>query len=171
MNAKEFNGCLKLIKDGNCRGIEQIYNNYYEKLLLTVNLEIDNRYVAEDIVSNVFTSIFCNAANYKYIRRPNAWMYKIAKFAIINYKKVNKKYVFTEAIDEKFMLKDRNINFKIVVKQTLEQLPKRQQDVVLLHFIYGLKIWETAKSLKISVSTVNREIIGLRKKLKFLLNY
>ncbi len=169
MNAKEFNKCIRLIKAGNNQGIERIYNCYYEKLKLTIDLEVKNKDITEDIASNVIISIFSNAQNYKYIKKPNAWMYKATKFAIINYKKIIKKYVFTELIDDVYPTKDNDINFKILVKQTIEQLPQRQKEIVLIHYIYGSNIRETAKIIGLSVSTVNREIIVLKDKLKFLL--
>lgn len=154
MNAKEFNKCIRLIKAGNNQGIERIYNCYYEKLKLTIDLEVKNKDITEDIASNVIINIFSNAQNYKYIKKPNAWMYKATKFAIINYKKIIKKYVFTELIDEVYPTKDKDITFKILVKQAIEQLPQRQKEIVLIHYIYGSNIRETAKIIGLSLSTV-----------------
>lgn len=155
-----------MIAVGNKRGMEDIYKYYYEKLLLTVGLEIKNRENTEDIVSGVLISIFKNAANYGYIKNASAWMYNAAKFAIMNFKKRNEKYVYEDFIDEGYSAKDLKIDFKVDFKRFLETLPEREREVVLLHYIYGFKIPETAKYLKVSVSTVNRDIVLLKEKMK-----
>ena len=49
MPPKEFNDCLTRIKNGDNRGLEPIYINYYEKLVLTANCELHDRGIAEEV--------------------------------------------------------------------------------------------------------------------------
>ena len=171
MTSKEFNHCLKLIVEGNRDGIEKIYEHYYSKLVLTVDLDANDRSFAQDVVSNLMLSIFRNASHYSYIKSPDSWMYKAAKFAFINYKKSNKKYVYTEFIDDVYPKVDRKLDLKIEVANALRRLTPRQREIVQLHFVYGMKIRETAKIVGVSISTVNRAIIVVRDKLKYLKDF
>lgn len=149
----------------------KIYNYYFEKLLLTAFSEVKCRNIAEDVASNVLISIFNNAAHYKYIKKPNSWIFQALKFALSNYKKRNEKYVYAEFIDEAYSSKDQNWDMKIEFANTLAKLPIRQQEIIQLHFVYGMTISETAKELEISTSTVKRQINSLREELRIFLNY
>lgn len=171
MTAKDFNRCLRLIAKGNNSGMSEIYNNYYAKLLLTARLEVNSSFIAEDIASNVLLSIFENAANYKTILNPDAWMYKSVIFAIINYKRNNEKYVYSDFIEEQDNFLEEKLNLKIEVYRLLAKLPERQRQIVQLHFVYGLKLIDTARTLKISYSTVCRDIRLLREELKNFKNF
>lgn len=166
MTTKDFNRCLQWIKNGDKRGMTELYNHYYEKLKFTAALEVQNEASAEDIASNVLISIFKNAANYGYIDNPNAYMYRAVVFAAINYKKQNIKYVYTELLDNVYCAYDANVELKVDFMRFLEKIPQRQREIVQLHYVYGFKITETAKFLHVSVSTVNRDLLEIRKELK-----
>lgn len=171
MEAKEFNHCLQLIAKRDKQAMEVLYNNYYDKLLFSARLEDKLKADAEDIVSDVLISIFKNAANYSYIENPDAWMHGSLVFAIINFQKKNKKYVFTEFIDECFSAKAADSDFKIELKSAVEKLTKRQQDIFRFHILFDFEIKDTAKKFAISKSTVNREINKIKEKLAYLINF
>lgn len=171
MTAKDFNRCLRMIKDGDNRGMEIVYKNYYEKLVLTARLAIKDDFWAEEIASNVLLSIFKNASHYGRVSYPNAWIYKAVKFAIGNFIDREERCVFTELIDDVYPSLNRNIDFKMDFKAALEKLSQRQQDVVQLYYIYGLKAKDAAKILGISKSTFNREINFIKNFLKFFKNF
>lgn len=165
MTTKDFNRCLQWIKNGDKRGMEEIYNHYYNKLKFSAALEVNNKANAEDIASNVLISIFKNAANYGYIDNPNAYMYRAVKFAVINFKKQNAKYVYSELLDDVYCSYEEKMDVKVDFMRFLETLPQRQREIVQLNYVYGFKIKETAKILHISVSTVNRDLLALKQEL------
>lgn len=171
MTTKDFNRYLSLIASGDGCGMEEIYNCFHDKLKFTAFLEVNDKATAEDIASNVLLSIFKNAANYGYIKNPNAWLYSAVKYAIFNFKKREAKYVYTEFMDEIYPAKDDKLELRIDLKQFLDTLPKRRQEIIQLHYLYGLTIKQTAKLLKISVSTVNRELVSLKDKLEIFRNF
>ena len=152
MEAKEFNRCIKRIACGDKRGIEKIYNRYHDRLQFFANLEVQNKQDAEDIATNVIDSILKNAHRYGYVEKPDAYMYRALTFAIINFKKKNDKYVYTELIDEIYPSRDSKVELRVDLKCYIEKLPKRQQDIIRLHYILGLTIEETAEFLNISVT-------------------
>lgn len=168
MTPKEFNDCLNRIKNGDSRGMEPIYVNYYEKLVLTANCELHDRGRAEEVASSVMITIFENAGHYEYINFPDAWMYKAVKFAVIRQKQRLQREMLTDFSDFRYESKDEGMTFGIAFRGILENCTSRQREIVLLHFVYGLNIRKTAKAAGISVSTVKREISAVRSRLEFL---
>ena len=168
MTPKEFNECLIRIKNGDNRGLEPIYINYYEKLVLTANCELHDRGIAEEVASSVMTTILKNAARYDYINHPDAWMYKAVKFAAIKCKQHSRNEVLTDFTEFTQQAKDEKITFKLAFREALKNCSTRQCEIILLHFVYALNIRRTARLLGISASTVKREIQNIRGKLEFL---
>lgn len=168
MTAEEFNDCLQQIANGSEEALEKIYNKYQAKLIFTARLELKNAASAEEVVSEVFFSIWKNAANYGYVEKPKAWMFQALKFAIINYKKKNYKYIYTESIDEAYYAKGNSADFKVALKLELEKLTERQRDIFKLHYLFDISIDDAAEELEISRSTVNREIEVIKQRLEYL---
>lgn len=170
MTSEEFNDCLDRIKRGDNRGLEPIYLDYYEKLVLTANCELHDRWKAEEVASSVMTAIFKNAANYGRIKCPDAWMYKAVKFAAIKCKRSSRNEVLTDFEGSSQPAKDEKITFRIAFRDALKNCSERQSEIIQLHFVYSLNMRKTAKLMGISVSTVKREIAVIREKLRFLKN-
>lgn len=168
MTPKEFNECLIRIKNGDNRGLEPIYINYYEKLVLTANCELRDRGRSEEVASSIMITILKNAARYDYIKHPDAWMYKAVKFAVIKCKQNVRNEVLTDFTDFSQPAGNENITFKLAFRDVLKNCSTRQCEIILLHFVYALNIRKTAKVMSISASTVKREIQIIREKLKSL---
>lgn len=168
MTPKEFNECLIRIKNGDNRGLEPIYINYYEKLVLTANCELRDRGRSEEVASSIMITILKNAARYDYIKHPDAWMYKAVKFAVIKCKQNVRNEVLTDFTDFSQPARNENITFKLAFRDVLKNCSTRQCEIILLHFVYALNIRKTAKVMSISASTVKREIQIIREKLKSL---
>lgn len=168
MTPKEFNDCLTRIKNGDNRGLEPIYINYYEKLVLTANCELHDRGIAEEVASSVMITILKNAARYDYILHPDAWMYKAVKFAVIKCKQNARNEVLTDFTEFSQPARNENVTFKLAFRDVLKNCSTRQCEIILLHFVYALNIRKTAKVMSISASTVKREIQNIREKLKSL---
>lgn len=166
MDTKEFNRYLRLIANKDKRGMEAFYNFYYEKIRWSAQAEGISKDNAKDVASKVLVDIFSHAANYGYIKNPKAWMYKVIRNAIINYKKQNAQYVYTELMDEVYPAKDAKLDFKIDFCNFLAKLPPRQKELAILHYLLGYKLKEAAKYMEISVSTVNRDIVSLKREVK-----
>lgn len=166
MTTKEFNRYIRLIANGDKRAMEALFNRYYGKIKLSAEAEGICEENAHDVASKVLVDIFSHAAGYDPIENHEAWMYRVIKNAIINYKKQNAKYVYTELIDDVYSAKDEKLDFKIDFKRFLAKLPPRQRELVERHYVYGFKIKEAAEQMNISVSTANRDISSLKGELK-----
>ena len=86
MTPKEFNNCLARIKRGDNSGLEQIYNFYYEKIVVSAQYELHDRYKAEEIASNIMVNILKNAKKFSYVRNPNMWISRATQFAVFSSK-------------------------------------------------------------------------------------
>lgn len=162
---------MRLIVNKDKRAMEAFYNFYYEKIRSSAQAEGISKENTHDVASKVLVDIFTHAANYGYIESYKAWMYKVIKNAIINYKKQNAKYVYTELMDEVYSAKDEKPDFKIDFNNFMATLPPRQREIAILHYLYGFKIKEIAKQINVSVSTVNRDISSLKGEMKNFKKY
>lgn len=166
MTTKEFNRHIRLIANRDKRAMEAFYKFYYEKIrscAISEGIQDEN---AKDVASKLMVDIFEHAANYDYIESPKGWMYRAIQYAIINYKKQNSKFFYTELIDEVYSAKDEKPDFKIEFNDFLKALPPRQREIAKLHFLFDFKIKKVAEFLDISVSTVNRDISLLKAETK-----
>lgn len=178
MTPREFNNCLARIKRGDNSGLEQIYNFYYEKIVVSAQGELHDRYKAEEIASNIMVNILKNAKNFSYVRNPNLWMSRATQFAVFSSKMDVKCEVLTgfdfltESVFPESVYADDNetLIFRMAFYEILDGCTKRQRNIVYLHYVLRLNLRETANLMNISVSTVKREIVIVRDKLRDLYN-
>lgn len=172
MTEKDFNDCLRQIGEGYSSAFEPIFTEYYSKLIHSVEMEVQDKEVAEDIVSNAFLTILKNAKGYGVVKSPNAWIYKVVRNETVNYKRKNNKYVFVDrsVMDEVVAANHNDSDFSIELKSAVGKLTLQQQKIFELHYMLGWLYKEIAKELNISVSTIKREIKVIKKSLQYLVN-
>ena len=178
MTPKEFNNCLARIKRGDNSGLEQIYNFYYEKIVVSAQYELHDRYKAEEIASNIMVNILKNAKKFSYVRNPNMWISRATQFAVFS-SKMNVKLEVLTGFDflsgaifpESVYAGDNDtLTFRMAFYEILDKCTERQRNIICMHYVHKLNLRETAKVMNISVSTVKREIIIMREKMRALYN-
>ncbi len=168
MTAKEFNDCLRMIRDKDSRGMARFYKHYYKRLRTTVLAMIRDEDVAEDMASDLMCRIFENADKYGYIDNPNAWMYSAAKNAVVDYIRQNNIVIVDDEIVDNAIC-DPKLERSLEFGEALSHFDRRVRMVLLLHYAYGYNYDEIADDLGISLSTVKRDIISSRSRLAFYL--
>ena len=111
--------------------------------------------MAEDITSLVFLGVWENLKTFQSGRSTFAgWLYRIAHNAIIDHYRAKKPLISLEEINPLKLSYadevDENLDLKIrsqELSEALKQLTCTQQKVLILRFIFGLTILETARRL------------------------
>lgn len=138
----------------------------YDKIYRYCFYKVRNSTAAEDITQETFFRYF---AQNKKIKRgeDTAYLYTIAKNLCIDFFRKKR----AEILPEDYPVEDfsETSDTKIVIREALEELDERHKEIILLRYLSGLSVNETAEILGISRFVVYRlERAALSKMKKYL---
>lgn len=143
-----------------------LYTNYYKKLCIFANTYLYDEDEAEEIVQRVMTKLWEQKDDYDTIQNVSSYLYRSVRnhcLNTINHKKTEEKYK-SDAWNELRILEmkateeDLSEEKEQKLKEAIENLPERCQDVLTLSKFQGLKNKEIAEQLNISVKAVEANI-------------
>lgn len=157
---------LYLVKNGDIRVFDELYNRYSGKLLNFIYKMVFDRMTAEDIMQDTFVKAFQNADKYDSQYRFSTWLYRIAANLSIN--EINKRKV---RLNKKNFLsieneeESNNPSRKVLKDETnqnllsaLSRLSVNHRAVLVMKFFQDLSYNEIAEILNISTGTVKSRI-------------
>jgi RNA polymerase sigma-70 factor (family 1) len=162
INDKEF---ISSLKRGDSKGYQFLVTSYHQKLCVYANSLTNDPHLAEDIVQNVFMSIWKNRNKLKEEFVIKSYLYKSVYNEFIDqYRKnkkvlvLDKKYIdaltyFVEEEDEKSLEK-----LIYIVKKEIDKLPPKCKQTFLLSKEEGLTNLEISQYLNISIKSVEAHI-------------
>lgn len=174
MNKSPFENSKLIIqlKKGDENAYGELIENYNHKLCLYANSLINDIGTSEDIVQNVFISVWEKRDNLRPELSLKSYLYKSVYNACINeYKKnqlvtsLEKKYI--EELDG-IVEQDNDTMEKLIVsvKEAIQELPPKCKEIFLLSKKEGLTNIEIAAYLNISKNTIERQINIAFKKIR-----
>ena len=158
------------------RVYEIIFKKYYPKLLVFVNRQVGDQYVAQDIVQDIFFKLFESSRSLPDNFNLKSWLYKVARNAALDYLR------HLQVIDRhKFLMADamivaedvdENVDEEIYdrVNQAVESLPEQCRLIIKLNVIEGKKYLEISEELGISINTIRTQVSRGYKKLRDILS-
>lgn len=177
---KDFRELIVKAKDGDRGAFSAIYEECFTPIFRYIYLRVKNRTEAEDLAQTVFLKAFQSLPGFREQGRPFlAYLFTIARNAVIDFWRVNKKNAVDDPdqallvtadpkgdpvsrIDEKHAAE--------MVKQTMKNLTPDQEEVLSLKFMSELSYQEIAKIIGKSEEAVRqlqcRGLKALRKHLK-----
>jgi len=162
LNDKEF---ISSLKKGDSKGYQFLVTSYHQKLCVYANSLTNDSDLAEDIVQNVFMSIWKNRNKLKDQFVVKSYLYKSVYNEFIDqYRKkkavltLEKKHIdaltyIVEEEDEKSLEKLISI-----VKKEIDKLPPKCKQTFLLSKEEGLTNLEISEYLNISIKSVEAHI-------------
>jgi RNA polymerase sigma-70 factor, ECF subfamily len=164
---------LKKLQRDDYNAFELIYNSYHRRIYSFANKLLPSSTDVEEIVQNVFLTLWNQRKNIRITSSLIAYLYGIARHMIyqviqqkINYDSFvayylenNQEYSFIT--EEEFLYKE----LENKVKRLIKELPERRRQIFLLSREEGLTYKQIALKLEISENTVDTQI---RNALSFL---
>lgn len=178
---------LQAIAKGNEMALEQLYNVYADRVYNTLISYTKNAEDAEELLQDVFVTIFNTASTFRFHSSVSTWIYRIAVNKSLDFlrkKKSQKRFgIFTslyvrDSTEVKYDVVDFvhpgvNLEKKEDAKQlfrVIDRLPENQRTAFVLTQIEDLSQKETAEimntSRKAVESLLQRAKINLKKELE-----
>lgn len=173
---ERFNRCLNEIRNGNMQGLEDIYNEYYYKMVTTALSKVKDHFAAEDIASDFIAYILEKAVEINYIENPSAWIYQSIRNLAVSYIRKDSRTTKMAVISKESFSKEEpsrvfNLDFHFDFVNSFINLPEYERELVLLHYSYGMKYKEIALILNKPVGTIKRQMHSTKQKIYHLKKY
>jgi len=167
---QNINYALKKISFGDTYGIDIIYNTIGGRMLSVAIGVVKNRQIAEDVVQESFIKIIEKIDKFSQGSNGYAWICKIVQNTALNKLKFLKLHV-TEDIDEFYNLTnsentEETSQNNVMAQKALQTLDERQRKIIYYKYYMDMSIRDISKKLKVSQSTVHKEIISAEEKMK-----
>ncbi|MBE9600950.1 RNA polymerase sigma factor [Pedobacter sp. MC2016-24] len=176
---------LLLIIDNNSSAFELIFNKFSEELLRYVYRKLKNKEEAQDIVQDVFVSLFKNRDKLVGVQNLSSYLYRSALnkvFDVFKHKYVVNEYIALQGNSEgqyaaegtDFFIREQLL--KKIIDSSIEKMPPKMKEIFLLKKYEYLSTRQIAEKLGVSELTVSTQLKRATKILrlnidKFILLY
>ena len=164
---------LERMRDSNHAAFKELFYRYYQELCCYAEWHVRSRECAEELVSDLFVRLWENRASLA-ITNIRSYLYQSTKNRALNY--LRKQVPATEPIEhyndirqpdgdspyQQLLLKESHKT----MNRLIDDLPERRKIIFLMSRIDGLSYREIASLLKISVRTVEDQMLKAVKTLR-----
>lgn len=176
LNEVEDEILLQLLKQEHITAFEEIYNRYWKKLYVAAYKRLPSKEVAEELVQDLFTSLWLNRKTVEVHTALSAYLFTSVRYLVLN--QIQKQIVrnsYKESLDlnrrdnsteEAVLLNDLIVNLNAAV----EQLPLKCKSVFKLSRGEYKSNKEIAAELGISEKTVENQLTKALRRLRIGLN-
>lgn len=155
---------VDLAKDGNAEAFGQLYDHYVTGIFRFVYYRVGSRTLAEDLTSETFVRGLRSIQRFNWQGKDfGAWLTTIARNLIADHFKSSRSRleIVTDVMPEKTTAASTEDDVLSLISnemlfEAVNQLPKEQRDCVLMRFIQGLSIAQTAAALDRSEGAVKQ---------------
>jgi RNA polymerase sigma-70 factor (ECF subfamily) len=165
---------------GEVNALGRLYDRHRESIFRYLWLRLDDRQLAEDLTGDVFMRMLDALPRYRMKGLPfRAWLYRIAHNLLVDHvRKINRQATLPlDSVEEQgaeddpgLVIEQRQLSERLQV--ALLRLEPTQCEVVVLRFVAGLSLQETALALGKTEAAIkalqHRGLRGLRQALESL---
>ncbi len=161
------------ISEGDSDALREFYNIYFDKVFQFASYFIKSEEISQEIVSDVFFSIWNNRKKLPGIINFESYLYTVVKNKAFDYlDKLSRKPEFAKELPLGIFSEDSdpeesllNKELEQVINKSIEDLPDRCKLIFLMAREDGLKYRDIARILSISEKTVNAQMVTAIKKI------
>lgn len=161
--------------EGDERAYALIYNYYRDIVLRNISKIVHHRYIAEDILQDVFIKLWEHKHQLKTKKAMSAWLFRVSYHAAIDHIRycLNTENV-TDELERKEWI-DFNISPEVsriltlkeaLLQEAISRLPDRKRQVFELCKVQGKSYQEASVIMNIASTTVKEYIIEVNKFIK-----
>ncbi len=154
------------LRNGNHKAFRELYERYKTRVysfILNLVLSHDE---TEEIFQHVFVKVWENRANIKPDLSFNAYVYAIARNEVYSFwrrcmsRRQAENYLNENTDKQSEQMEEHIINkdFQVYLSSLVELLPGRCKEIFIMRYIQGLSYREIAEELRISESTVDKQL-------------
>jgi RNA polymerase sigma-70 factor (ECF subfamily) len=152
----------------------KIWEDFKEPLKRFIASRVQNEYDAEDILQEIFFRIHNHIGCLKDESKLRAWVFQIARNAVIDhYRRQKAKAQMSEIpediIDENAEIIDEDQDIIMCLRSMINYLPEKYSQAILLSEFEGLTQKEMAEKIGLSLSGAKSRVQRARKELRGLL--
>lgn len=165
---------------------DAFFARYEQPLYGYLRRMVPSSEIALELTQETFFRAWQHFAELQIYDRPAAWLYRVATNLAISHLRRKKPLCFAQvfrrtsdegdqdepAINPEYLTDpfdmEKQTADRVLIEQTLQQLPERQRAVLLLRVVYGLSCQEISETLGISVANVRQTISRGRERFRKL---
>lgn len=153
-----------IIQNSHKSAFTEFYTVFFQKLLLTSDKYVNNVYVAEEIVQNVFLKIWESPESLEEIKSIKPYLYTAvinASLSHINRQKNIEQHhlkIAADLTEEQLLDLDEENDLVVLLHHEIEKLPAQCKKIFKLNRFDRLKYREIAHQLNLSERTVENHI-------------
>lgn len=149
----------------------KLFVRYYSRLCCYVYRLLGEKEDAEDVVQDLFFTLWNNRKKIAIGENVSGYLYKMARNLALNHIRTQTNYkTVLENREEQLSYYEENPleteEFRMALYDCINLLPGRCKEVLLLHRVKGLRQKEIADQLSISVKTIKNQIWASLQRLK-----
>lgn len=149
----------------------RLFVRYYSRLCCYVYRLLGEKEDAEDVVQELFLTLWNNRKKIAIVEDVSGYLYKMARNLALNHIRTQTNYkTILDNQEEQLPYYEENSleteEFRMALYDCINLLPGRCKEVLLLHRVKGLKQKEIADQLSISVKTIKNQIWASLQRLK-----
>ncbi len=168
LDAEKLEAELLSIASGDKSALARFYGDTYNPIYSYILSFLKNSYDTEDVLHDLYVSVYVNARSYKPGGKPMVWVFAIARNMSLKRLSERKRNADFEDEDwEKLLPPDAlSLEESCAVKACLTQLSRDEREIVVMHTVAGFMHKEIAAIMSLPLGTVlskyNRAIKKLR---------
>lgn len=154
---------LNSLKNREDSGLKQVYNLYWKKMFSYAYKTIEDRWLCEDIIQEIFIRLWENAGATE-IKNIESYLFTALKYKIANYLR-DRKYISVhqnvlESLPSNVIFQSplEYNDLKVQILRTMDELPEKCRNVFYLSRMEDYSNQEIAVELNISKRTVETHI-------------
>ena len=170
-------GLLKLLRQQELGAFDEIYMRYWKKLYSAAYKRVQSREVSEELVQDIFTSLWANREILK-VEVLSAYLFSAIKYKVINHleKELSRKLYqdvqltvtpVENSTEDAVYLNELNQ----ALEKEIQKLPPKRQEIFKLSRQHHLSIKQVASHLGISEKTAENQLGKALKVLKINLKH
>jgi len=165
----------KISRQDDEKALKELFDSYYGKLIEIANFFVNDQFLAQDIVSEVFIKVWKYRSKLEEIKSIDAYLYVATKRQSLNHIRdiKKKKHVPVEKLDTNIQIESRSPEsilvsneFASIIKTAIQDLPSKCRLVYTLVKDDGMKYQEVSDTLDISIKTVEMHVGKALKRIK-----
>jgi len=165
---------MLMVKNGDLSKMSLLFERYHKPLFAYLFHQTGERAESQDLVQTVFYLMLKNRASFSSEGLFRAWMYQIARNALINLKKKTNRMVYKEDLtgnENHLITHDLEVNFerneeRIQLDRAIARLPADQSEILILSKYQELPYKEIAEILKTTEGNVKIKVFRAIQELK-----